>query len=101
MNLEWNGHSVNGSKGSCALVKYLGPTDYKGSRWKATVSRDSETMWSAIASYDDGPIVAVENLIEKYGLDWEVRGCAHVGGIDSTYAVWFGYRNNDELGGSK
>jgi len=92
INLEWNGHSVRGSEGSCALVKYLGPTNHRGSRWKATIMRDAETKWSATASYEEGPIVAVEKLLEKQNLDWTVKGCAHAGGMDSTYVVWFGYR---------
>ena len=90
--LEWNGHSVIGSKGSCALVKYLGPTEHKSSRWKATIMRDAETKWSATASYNEGPIVAVEKLLEKQNLDWTIKGCAHAGGMDSTYVVWFGYK---------
>jgi len=91
--LEWTGHSVRGSEGSCALVKYLGPTDYRGSRWKATIMRDAETKWSATASYNEGPIVAVEMLLEKHRVpDWTIKGCAHAGGMDSTYVVWFGYR---------
>jgi|TARA_R100001198_G_C5095643_1_gene130245 hypothetical protein len=54
--------------------------------------RDAETKWSATASYNEGPIVAVKKLLDKQNLDWTIKGCAHAGGMDSTYVVWFGYK---------
>ncbi|MBR52153.1 hypothetical protein CMK19_00110 [Candidatus Poribacteria bacterium] len=38
--------------GPCIVTKYLGPTDYRGSRIKATHTRDSETKWSKTVGYD-------------------------------------------------
>jgi len=45
-----------------------------------------------LRSYYEGPIVAVEKLLDKQNLDWTIKGCAHAGGMDSTYVVWFGYK---------
>ena len=38
--------------GPVIVTKYLGPTDHRGSRIKATHKRDSETMWQATVPWD-------------------------------------------------
>ena len=38
--------------GPCIVTKYLGPTNYRGSRIKATHARDSETKWTKTISWD-------------------------------------------------
>jgi hypothetical protein len=48
-----------------ALVRYLGPTDHKGSRWVATISRDGEHT-RAYVPYTDGPIAAAIAAETKY-----------------------------------
>ena len=37
--------------GPVIVTKYLGPTNHRGSRIKATHHRDSETVWSKTVSY--------------------------------------------------
>ena len=39
-------------KGPCIVTKYMGPTNYRGSRIKATHKRDSEKTWSKTLSWD-------------------------------------------------
>ena len=64
-------------------VKYHGATNSRGSRWKATLKRDRETTWSAMATFEDGPVAAFNALRRKHvdmiG-DWVV---AAVGQADS------------------
>jgi hypothetical protein len=38
--------------GPCIVTKYIGPTNYRGSRIKAIHKRDSETSWSKTLSWD-------------------------------------------------
>ncbi len=38
--------------GPCIVTKYIGPTDHRGSRIKATHERDSETKWSKTVGWD-------------------------------------------------
>jgi hypothetical protein len=56
-----------------AVVKYLSPTNSKGSRWKASIKRDSETTWTATVPFNDGPVAAFNALRFKHGLhEWTV-----------------------------
>jgi len=53
-------------------VKYLGPTNYKGSRFKATIDRGGEYKFSATVSYDHSmdcygnQLAAVESVTQKF-----------------------------------
>ena len=40
--------------GVCITVKFLGPTNYRGARYKATYRRDSEQVFSATVNYHSG-----------------------------------------------
>jgi hypothetical protein len=77
----WDGHGIRGSLAT-VTVKYHGPTNTKGSRWKATVKRDRDTTLSATATFEDGPVAAFNALRRKHvdvlG-DWVV---AHIGSAD-------------------
>jgi hypothetical protein len=85
-DFKWEGSYVSGST-ACAVVKYLGATDTKGSRWSARISRGSEVTWRATVAYEDGPIEAALQACAKAGVDWQPVSCHS---IDSdTYAVGF------------
>lgn len=84
----WNGYSITGSMPT-VTVKYHGPTNTRGSKWKATLKRDSSTTLSATATFEDGPIGAFNALRRKHADvlgDWVV---AHVGTADmgDTYHI--------------
>jgi len=38
--------------GPCIVTRYLGPTNYKGSRIVATHKRDNETTWRKVIDWD-------------------------------------------------
>ena len=38
--------------GVCIKVKFLGPTNHRGARYKATYRRDSEQVFSSTVAYD-------------------------------------------------
>ena len=40
--------------GICIKVKFLGPTNHRGARYKATYRRDSEQVFSSTVDYDYG-----------------------------------------------
>ena len=85
-SFQWTGSHVSGSR-ACAVVKYHGPTNTRGSRWIATVKRDCETVWRASATFDEGPITAALRAANKAGYSWEAITCHN---IDSdTYCVGF------------
>ena len=56
-------------------VKYLGPTNYKGSRYKATIDQGGDFKHQATVSYDyalneeDNAVEAVRELVEKANLN--------------------------------
>ena len=60
------------------LVKYLGATNTKGSRWMASLSRGGhpETLAKATVSYQEGPDAAALAVVEKFntanGTAWTV-----------------------------
>jgi len=53
-------------------VKYLGPTNFRGSRCVATIDRGGDYKWRATVSYDYGltaygnQLKAVEAVVEKF-----------------------------------
>jgi hypothetical protein len=83
---HWTGSCVSGSH-ACAVVRYAGATDTRGSRWLATIKRDNDNAWRASATYQEGPITAALRAASKAGVDWQAVTCHS---IDSdTYCVGF------------
>jgi hypothetical protein len=84
--LHWTGSHVSGSR-ACAVVRYKGAIDTRGSRWLATIKRDSNITWRGSATYQEGPIAAALRAAEKAGVEWQAVTCHS---IDSdTYCVGF------------
>lgn len=81
----WTGTHISGSR-PAVVVRYHGPTNTKGSCWRATLKRDSETTWRGSAPFQDGPVAAWNALRFKHGLhDWTVE---RIGSIDpDTYVI--------------
>ena len=73
---RWTGSHIQESR-PAIIVKYHGPTDRRGSYWRATCKRDSGTRWIGTASFREGPIAAARNLLSKRVelSDWIVAGC--------------------------
>jgi hypothetical protein len=86
---HWNGSHIQNSS-PAIVVKYHGPTDTRGSLWRATLKRDSNTRWVGTASFNEGPIAAARNLLSKRVelADWPVSGCYTID--PDTYAVTIG-----------
>jgi hypothetical protein len=85
-SFHWNGSHVSGSR-ACASVRYSGATDRRGSRWFATIKRDSGTVWRGSATYAEGPITAALRAATKSGVEWQALTCLS---LDSnTYVVGF------------
>jgi hypothetical protein len=84
---HWTGTHVDGSR-ACAVVRYSGPTSGgRGSRWLASIKRDSDTTWRGSATFEEGPITAALRAATKADLGWQALTCHS---IDSdTYAVGF------------
>jgi hypothetical protein len=89
---HWTGQHVDGSR-ACAVVKYNGATNTRGSRWLATIKRDSQTTWRGSATFEEGPITAALRAANKGGLHsvspigWEALTCHSID--PDTYAVGF------------
>ena len=85
--LIWNGHYVSGST-ACAVVRYHGPTDTRGSRWIATIHcAGGEAVHRASVPFEEGPVTAAIAAAAKFGADWTPVDCHS---IDSdTYAIGF------------
>ena len=84
--LIWNGHGVRGST-ACAVVRYHGATDTRGSRWLATIKRGGGEVYRASVPFEDGPVTAAIAAAAKFGADWTPVDCHS---IDSdTYAIGF------------
>lgn len=61
-NYLWTGTHLSGAS-PVVIVKYHGPTNYRGSRWIATCQRDANSKpLRAEASFSDGPIAAFNAL---------------------------------------
>ena len=82
----WTGTHVSGSS-ACAVVRYAGPTNTRGSRWIATITRGVDCKWRASVSFADGPLVAAVAAARKAGADWEPVSCHSIDA--DTYAVGF------------
>jgi hypothetical protein len=53
--LTWTGTGVREST-ACAVVRYHGATNTRGSRWIATIKRGADAPWRASLPYQEGPI---------------------------------------------
>lgn len=84
---RWTGTHVSGST-ACAMVRYCGPTDRRGSRWLATIRRDAGTVWRASVPFADGPLTAARAAADKGGVSWALATCHTVD--PDTYVVGFG-----------
>lgn len=85
-DFSWTGTHVQGST-ACAVVKYHGATDRRGSRWIATIKRDSQTIWRASVPFEEGPIAAALTVCIKQKLDWAPTSCHSIDA--DTYAIGF------------
>jgi len=86
-SFQWVGSHVSGSR-ACAVVKYSGPTkDGRGSRWLATIKRDSQTIWRGSATFEEGPITAALRAATKGEVSWECLTCHSID--PDTYCVGF------------
>jgi len=85
-DFRWTGAYVSGST-ACAVVKYHGPTNSRGSRWIASIRRDRETVWRGSAPFQDGPIAAALAACAKGGADWQPVSCHSIDA--DTYCVGF------------
>lgn len=84
--IHWTGTHVSGAT-ACAVVRYAGPTNTRGSRWIATIRRDRETVWRAFVPFADGPLAAAVAAAAKGGTDWQPVSCHSIDA--DTYAVGF------------
>jgi hypothetical protein len=82
----WTGSHVSGSR-ACAVVKYHGPTNTRGSRWIATIKRDSDHTWRGSASFEEGPISAALRAASKASVPWEAITCHSID--PDTYCIGF------------
>lgn len=62
---RWNGTYVRSTGNNAVLVKYVGPTDHKPSRWQA---KDCDGKGTVYGCFTDGPIAAAILWAEKVGL---------------------------------
>ena len=85
-SFQWNGAFVEGSRSS-AVVKYSGATNTRGSRWLATIKRDSQTTWRGSSTFEEGPITAALRASAKAGVAWECMTCHSID--PDTYCVGF------------
>jgi hypothetical protein len=83
---QWTGSHVSGSR-ACAVVKYHGPTNTRGSRWIATIKRDSDHTWRGSASFDEGPISAALRAASKASVPWKAITCHSID--TDTYCIGF------------
>jgi hypothetical protein len=84
--LTWTGTGVREST-ACAVVRYHGATNTRGSRWIATIKRGADVTWRASLPYQDGPIAAAIAAAAKGGADWLPVDCHSIDA--DTYAVGF------------
>jgi hypothetical protein len=73
-------------------VRYIPPTDTKGSRWAATISRGAGAVnrYRATVPYANGPDAAAQAVVSRFneimGSDWVILGSALSIDGGSTYA---------------
>lgn len=84
---RWTGTYVTGAT-ACAVVRYHGPTNRRGSRWLATIRRDAGTVWRASVPFGDGPLAAARAAADRGGVSWSLTTC-HTLDPDA-YVVGFG-----------
>ena len=85
----WNGHYLEAAK-PCALVRYAGATDTKGSRWLATLRRGADSVFRASVDYESGPLEAAAKACEKAGCShWKPCASASLDGVGCEYVVLF------------
>ena len=82
----WTGSHVSGSR-TCAAVRYVGPTNSRGSRWLATIKRDASTVWRGSSTFEEGPITAALRAATKAGVEWQALTCHSLDA--DTYVVGF------------
>ena len=63
---RWNGSSVRTNGHHGVMVRYVGPTDHKGSRWQA---KDCDKRATIYVPFADGPIAAAIKWADKAGYD--------------------------------
>ena len=63
---RWNGSSVRTNGHHGVRVRYVGPTDRKGSRWQA---KDCDKRATIYVPFADGPIAAAIKWADKAGYD--------------------------------
>lgn len=85
-DFQWTGACVSGST-ACAIVRYSGPTNTRGSRWLATIKRGGGEIWRASVPFADGPLVAAIAAAAKFGAEWQPVSCHSID--PDTYAVGF------------
>lgn len=85
-SFQWTGSHVSGSR-ACAVVRYHGPTNSRGSRWLATIKRDNTTTWRGSATFEEGPITAALRAATKGEVAWSALTCHSIDA--DTYAVGF------------
>ena len=62
-------------EGMCIKTKYIGPTNYKGSRIKAIHKRDNERTWTKTISWDysldtkENHLEAAKELIKSWDMN--------------------------------
>ena len=83
---QWTGTYVSGSC-ACAVVRYAGPTNTRGSRWFASLKRDSQTVWRGSATFEEGPITAALRAADKGGVEWSCLTCHSID--PDTYCIGF------------
>lgn len=83
---HWTGAHVSGSR-VAAVVKYHGPTDNRGSKWTATIKRDTGTVWRASVPFADGPITAALKAANKGDVQWAALTCHSID--PDTYCIGF------------
>ena len=63
---QWDGRGLRRSYAQNAvLVKFMGPTNFRGSRWQA---KDKDKKGTVYGGFNDGPIAAAILWAEKVGL---------------------------------
>jgi hypothetical protein len=83
---RWNGRSLRGAR-QCAVVKYVGQSNTRPSRWIAKLGDSNGAKFRAAVPFDDGPVAAAMKLAAKMGQDWKPT---HIACVDpSNYVVTF------------